>query len=194
MSTTIQIYNEDYALREGNVVYCYDLIDVEMEVLITFWRLTSMAIGKRKSLPVLAPVVFADKKNRDLYMLVRKLGQVPPSTYLFMVSSREYNPEQQYWSFTGLLGKSSLVSIASFIGKRIDFSNVSVIEREEDIRGTINFLSNYGKKYLNILEELSKEHIISIPKKRFGFIFVDDDIEMKKVNSLAEEIFRKLSG
>jgi len=194
MSATIQIYNEDYALREGNVVYCYDLIDVETEVLITFWRLTSMAIGKRKSLPVLVPVVFVDKKDKDLYMLVKKLGQVPPSTYLFMVSSKEYNPEQQYRSFTGLLGKSSLVSMASLIGKRIDFSNVSVIEREEDIKGTINFLNNYGKKYLNILEELSKEHIISIPKKRFGFVFVDEDLERKKVNSLAEEIFHKLNG
>jgi len=193
MSTTIQIYNEDYALREGNMVYCYDLIDVEGGVLITFWRLISMAIGKGKSLPVLVPVVFVDKKDKDLYMLVKKLGQVPPSTYLFMVSSREYNPEQQYRSFTSLLGRSSLVSIASLIGKRIDFSNVSVIDREEDIKGTINFLNNYGKKYLNILEELSKEHIISIPKKRFGFVFVDDDLERKKVNSLAEEIFHKLN-
>jgi hypothetical protein len=194
MSTTIRVYNEDYALREGNVVYCYDLIDIEEEVLITFWRLVSMAIGKGKPLPVLAPVVFVDKKDKDLYMLVKKLGQVPPSTYLFMVSSREYNPEQQYRSFASSLGKGSLVSVASLIGKRIDFSNVSVIEREEDIKGTINFLDNYGKKYLDILEELSKEHIISIPKKRFGFVFVDDDLERKKVNSLAEEIFRKLNG
>jgi hypothetical protein len=194
MSATIQIYNEDYALRGGNVVYCYDLIDIEEGVIITFWRLVSMAIGKKKSLPVLVPVVFVDKKDKDLYMLAKKLGQVPPSTYLFMVSSKEYNPEQQYRSFTGLLGRSSLVSMASLIGKRIDFSNVSVIEREEDIRGTINFLSNYGKKYLDILEELSKEHIISIPKKRFGFVFVDEDLERKKVDSLAEEIFRKLNG
>ncbi len=194
MSTKIQIYNKDYALREGNVVYCYDLIDVEEEVLIIFWRLVSMEIGKGKSLPILAPVVFVDKKDRNLYMLVKKLGQVPPSTYLFMVSSREYNPEQRYRSFASSLGKSPLILEASLIGERIDFSNVSVIEREEDVKGTINFLSNYGKKYLNILEELSREHIISIPKKRFGFVFVDDDLERKKVNSLAEEIFRKLNG
>lgn len=194
MSATIQIYNEGYALREGNVVYCYDLIDVDKEILIAFWRLISLSVGKGKSLPILAPVVFVDKKDKNLYMLVKKLGQIPPSTLLFMVSSKEYNPEQQYRSFAGSLGKNSLVSMASLIGERLDFSNVSTIEGEEDIKKTVDFLSNYGKKYLDILEELSKEHIISIPKKRFGFVFVDDDLERKKVNSLAEEIFHKLNG
>ena len=194
MANKVEIYNQEYANRPNTVIYYYDLIEIDPDILIFFWRLLSLEVSRGSAIPILTPILFIDKKQKNLYNLTKMIGQVPPSTILFLVTNHKYGPDQLYWSFVKKIKTPPLSSLAILIGKKLNFSNSVKISGETDKIQTIEFLEKYGKLYLNFLEEnASSDDLIVLSSKKTKLISLENEIRRRGIDDLAKEALKRLS-
>jgi len=193
MASKVEIYNQEYVERPNTIIYYYDLIEIDPDILVFFWRLVSLEVSRGSAIPILAPILFIDKKSKNLYDLTKMIGQVPPSTILFLVSNHKYGPDQLYWSFVKKIKTPPLSSLAILVGKKVNFEGSVKIANEVDKIKTVEFLKKYGELYFKFLEESASSNLVLLPTKKSKLVSIENEIGKRGIDDLAKEILKRLS-